>query len=235
MNFLLKDTKQVKFHTDLKDVFLPIRDEVKKYNWLISDYEITTEEVFLDEMIWFTGEELLNIVEEKQIQFIWGSVLGFEKNLDIDFSTNNLTSIADGHNALWSDAPLIQHPDASIEIIAIDSSATVLLSSVDIISRKYKMYYSDAINLNVYNTSLNRQRKVIKEIVEIYFIENLIKKNNMVYISNECSYNLNSYFNILIENIRQTIFENDIFRSINEKDIDLVHAILGSSLNEKSK
>ena len=43
MNWIIRSTKKLKFHTNLEVLLKPIEDELTKFNWLMSDLEILTD------------------------------------------------------------------------------------------------------------------------------------------------------------------------------------------------
>lgn len=233
MNLILTKMDQVREHTNLRDVFLPIREDVIKYNWLISDYEVYDSEIFNGNIRWFTGEELLNITDNNDIQFIWGVISAFDKSFKMDLNNISTIPVSYGHKTLWSDTPRIQHPDSCIEIVCIDSSSTILLSNDKVITSKYKIHYTDAKNLDEQNRLGNRQKRYVQSIVDEYFQINGIDKDNMIYISHGYSYDLKLDYNILIVNLRHVLFESDFLRVPEEKDTDEIFRMLKMSIMKK--
>ena len=45
MNWIIRNTSNLKFHTNLDTLLQPIEKEIERYNWLIADLEINTSEM----------------------------------------------------------------------------------------------------------------------------------------------------------------------------------------------
>ena len=80
--------KGEEYCTHLYRIFIGINMVQKDYNWLITDivaYPKTKEyqDLFSKEYCWLSGEELTNIIEKEDFQWIWGVLSGFEKSIDI--------------------------------------------------------------------------------------------------------------------------------------------------------
>ena len=180
MNYILENTNSIDFFTYLPDVFKAIGNIQTSYNWMITDYECNGYLDFRTDgrVLWYTGDELTELVEKNQIQFIWGVLSGFPKNVTIDRGKSEVFPYADCNSGLWSPHVSIQHPDAEIEIVCFDSSATLFMSLDERISRQYSDYYVDARNLNQMNleTFVNR----VKTMNNIYPIGS-IKRNSPCY------------------------------------------------------
>lgn len=180
MNYILENTEEVEFFTYLTNVFKSIDNIQNNYNWLITDFECnyTPNEKLKGDIAWFTGEELTELVENNDIQFIWGVLSGFPKSYLPDMKSLNVVPYADSNVGLWSPHVQIQHPMAEIEIICWDSSATLLLSLDERISNLFSSYYSDACDLNKLN--LVSFVKRVKGISNIYPVGSM-KRNSPHY------------------------------------------------------
>lgn len=100
-----------------------------------------------DGPFWFTGDELTNLVAEKEIQFIWGVLSGFPHSVTLDLEQLDITP------TIWEDRDLadfpefggrIQHPLAEIEIVCVDSSFMRLCSRDRSISERFRRYFPEA-------------------------------------------------------------------------------------------
>lgn len=220
MNLILEDSNQVKGHTNLAAVFLPFRDEVKQYNWLISDYEVCPSALFNSDIVWLTGEEILYLVENNNIQFIWGIISAFHKNFKLDLDNISIIPVAEEHKTLWSNNPSIQHPESCIEIICWDSTSTIILSNEDTIISKYRNYYTDAKDLNRQNMNVNRQLDFVKSVIKEYISKSKIVEKDIIHVSHGHGYNLDSNFDLVIGNIRYALYKKDfgIIPSIKDED-----------------
>ena len=79
--------KGFKYYTDMRAILEPIRDDFKKYNWLISDCECNyypdKRIPFNGKYTWISGEEFLAIIDEHDIQFIWAVFSAIPKEFSV--------------------------------------------------------------------------------------------------------------------------------------------------------
>jgi hypothetical protein len=45
VNWIIRNTRKLKFHTNLKVLLEPIQDEISNLKWLISDLELNTDQL----------------------------------------------------------------------------------------------------------------------------------------------------------------------------------------------
>ena len=69
--------KGEKYYTYLKELFASIGNVQKEYNWLITGHECYPQnpdyaKKLSQEYCWITGDELTNMVENEDFQWIWG-------------------------------------------------------------------------------------------------------------------------------------------------------------------
>jgi hypothetical protein len=76
----------------------------------------------------------------------------FSKTTSIDLDNLEVIPYADGNPGFWVDNTQIQHPKALIEIVCFDSSLTLLLSKDENLTRQFRMYFPEALDLNEYNS-----------------------------------------------------------------------------------
>ncbi len=143
MNLILENTDQVKFFTNMKDVFLALGDICLDYDWYVSDIE--TNGYLESEDTWFTGEELFSLITKNDIQFIWAMFSAFEKGQRIEI--NESPYIYDNPD-YWNGSdikPQLNH--AKFEIACWDSSATILVGLDQSMASKFIKAYSDTVDL----------------------------------------------------------------------------------------
>lgn len=154
------------FLTDLRLVFEAFGGRQREFNWLITDLELNhyppglpygSDDRSLDAR-WLSGAELSQIVEENDIQFIWGVLSGFRVGVAIDVATLSTYPYADGNRALWEPTVSIQHPLAEVEIVCWDSTATLLLSRDDDLTERFRRFFPEAVDLNEYNRKVASSR-----------------------------------------------------------------------------
>ena len=160
MNLILKDSPQMPWHTDIKLIFDALEGRQREFNWLITEHECycwqLEKDIFSENIVLLSGDELTDIVTNNDIQFVWGILSAFDKSTDIDI--NNL-SIIPTFNGKWKyvgDDVHTQHPLAIVEIVCVDSSYTIFLSKDKDLSDKLLKYYSDAQDLHQWNSKFKK-------------------------------------------------------------------------------
>ncbi|MCU7662423.1 hypothetical protein ACFCVQ_21085 [Bacillus thuringiensis] len=153
MNFILYGSK----HTVLASVFDSFQGREKEFNWLITDMEIVAhqEEKLIRDypkmshpIVWIAGEDLSNIVNKYNPQFIWGVLSAFDKSINIDINNLLVEPYANGNEGLWVPSPNIQHPQAKLEIVCWDSYVTLFFSKDEDIDDKFQDYFKSAKKLD---------------------------------------------------------------------------------------
>lgn len=153
MNFILHGSK----HTVLASVFDSFQGREKEFNWLITDMEIVAhqEEKLIRDypkmsypIVWIAGEDLSNLVNKYNPQFIWGVLSAFDKSINIDINNLLVEPYANGNEELWVPSPNIQHPQATLEIVCWDSHVTLFFSKDEDIDDKFQDYFKSAKKLD---------------------------------------------------------------------------------------
>lgn len=145
-----------KYYTYLYKIFTEINIVQKDYNWLITDivaYPETKEyqDLFSKKYAWLSGDELTNITEKEDFQWIWGVLSGFDKNIDIEEVLKYSLPYADGYEGFWKNPLSLQHPLASIEIVAWDSSLSLIISKNKQIIDNFRLVFPLSEDLEYYN------------------------------------------------------------------------------------
>lgn len=155
MKSAILDTGE-EFYTNLKDIFKAINNNQNCYNWLITDCECYPQnhryaEKLSKDYCWISGEELTNMIEADNFQWIWAVMSGFHKNVSLDEVIRYKLPQANGNQKIWINPIDLQHPLASVEIIAWDGALTILISKEDIIVEQFLRYFKLAKELYEYN------------------------------------------------------------------------------------
>ncbi len=151
------EEKSEKFYTHLKKVFDSIENKQTEYNWLIADYECyptnpKVEAVFNKEYCWLSGQELTDIVNTEDFQWIWGVLSGFDKSIPLSEILRYDLPYADGYGGFWKLPLTMQHPLAEIEIVPWDGSLTLILSRNKDIVDDFRKYFPQSEKLEDYNS-----------------------------------------------------------------------------------
>ena len=154
MNLILERSKQMRWYTDMRLVFSALPGVCETHDWLISDIDCN---FYPDERIAYgtnpvliSGPELLEIVNEHEIQFIWAVFSALPQGTQPDLSN---VPYADGNPAFWTGSPRPQLKEALFEIVCWDSSSTLLIGAPDDIAQRFQSNFTDALDLDVENTN----------------------------------------------------------------------------------
>lgn len=154
---LLEGPTRMLFYTDLRAVFKAIGGRQVEFNWLLTNLECNfyppefQSDLQPDHQIWLSGEKLTRLIEQYDIQFIWAVLSGFAPHVIVNLNQLEVVPYADGNKALWTSSARIQHPLAKVELICWDSSATILLSRDEDLTKRFRAFFPEAIDLEVYN------------------------------------------------------------------------------------
>lgn len=150
MDWIIRRSRQIKFHTDLDAVTKPIKDSVCDFNWLLSDLDFMTDypesiPINFDQDYFFqSGPEFQQLVSSGT-QIIWGVILAIPTDMDFTPSAENLPYV-EGNDRIWEPGG-IQLKEAEIEIDCFDSSYTILKFRQEALSDKFKRDFPEAIAL----------------------------------------------------------------------------------------
>ena len=158
MNWIIRKSNKLLSHTHLNSLLKPIYNEVKNWNWLVSDvdYISNTEDLPIN----FDHDYfVLSPIQFQQLvkadpQIIWGVLLGFQNKQSIDVDEENLP-YAEGNVLIWKNGN-IQHHNAMIEIVCFDSGYTIVKFRDSDLSNKFKAYFDEAVDLEVFSKGIPR-------------------------------------------------------------------------------
>ncbi len=102
-------------------------------------------------IIFIDGKKLAKVLHSNNIQFVWGVLSGFKKDVNIDINNLDVIPFVDGNSSLWTKDVRIQHPLATVEIVCFDSSCTLLLSNDRELLQRFHNVFTDAKDLIKYN------------------------------------------------------------------------------------
>lgn len=129
------------YYTDILKVVNAIGGRNLDYNWLITEIETSTGDYFNDEYVIVSNDELLDNLENKEIQWIWGTFSAIPKKYkQEEILKYNLPGVEN----IDKKEIKIQHPLAEIEIIAYDSTFVQLIAKDKTIAEKFKKLYKKA-------------------------------------------------------------------------------------------
>jgi hypothetical protein len=155
MTLILENTNQVESHTNLFEIIEPFEKEFSELNWLLTnqDYQIFDYEEkgeiekldFESDRITFSGTELLKIIKNRKIDFIWCVFCGFKN--DIPNLKNSELPYADLNSDIWNKPNEFLNENSEIEIISFDGTATIFKTKNKEIENKFREKFTEAKEL----------------------------------------------------------------------------------------
>lgn len=142
MNLILEKTDQVKYFTNMAEVFSALKVHCDDYDWYISDIE--TNGHLISEG-WHSGSVLKSLIQAKDIQFIWAVFSAFP--VGTRFDVDEAPYIYDNPDYWNASDPKPQLQEALFEIGCWDSSATILIGVSEEMAKNFKSTYSDTTEL----------------------------------------------------------------------------------------
>lgn len=151
--------KGEKYYTYLKKLFEAIDNIQLNYKWLISYPECSAsdtdiQKVLENEYCILTGKELTDLVNKEDFQWIWGTFSAFDLSTSNDDILKHKLPENDMYPGFWKNPLTMQHPLSKIEIVAFDSSYTLIFTKDFALPEKFKKYYPKAEDLELVNRSL---------------------------------------------------------------------------------
>ncbi|SJZ78878.1 hypothetical protein SAMN02745116_01428 [Pilibacter termitis] len=138
------------------DILTPTREIISKFNWGISleweneEWEsIFESSMFLTQKYVFVeGEKLIEIMENKEIQFIWSVFSAFPKSISVDRIMSVPLPFVEyneknGYSIYYETPVLIQHALAEKEIVVFDSSYVYIIEREEELIPQLKSVYKD--------------------------------------------------------------------------------------------
>ena len=114
-------------------------------------------EILSKEWCWLTGDELTDMVEDENFQWIWGVLSAFPKHIKKETILKYKLPKARENSKIWQNPISMQHPLSVMEIIAWDSSMTVVISKCDDVINQLKSDKPWAEDLEQYNNSIGKK------------------------------------------------------------------------------
>jgi len=126
-NLILEKTDQLRWYTNMRDVFEAANIVPQDFDWYVSDIETNwTPPGFQPGDQWFTGNELAALLHAYEIQFIWAVFSAVPKGLR---PTAAPAPFVVGNPRYWDNTePGPQLEGALFEIACWDSSGTILIN-----------------------------------------------------------------------------------------------------------
>ncbi|CAM3844895.1 hypothetical protein FLCU109888_04465 [Flavobacterium cucumis] len=152
MNWIIRDTKKLYCHTDLNNLLNSWID-ISKFEWVLSDLDVinfTKKKLPIDFNKSFsviTSDDFKKIIET-DIQIVWGVISTINKSENPKIDKFN-SPFVEGNDNVWINDNF-QIENAIFEITAWDSSYTIIKFKDSELSKKFKLYFDEAIELDKY-------------------------------------------------------------------------------------
>ena len=151
--------KGEKYYTYLKKLFDSIDNMQINYKWLISCYECypanrDIKKTLGNEYCILSGTELTELVNKEDFQWIWGTFSAFDPGTSDEDILKYKLPENDMYSGFWHNPLTLQHPLSKIEIVAFDSSYTLIFTKGSILPAKFEKVYPEAEDMEYVNNSL---------------------------------------------------------------------------------
>jgi len=154
---IIKNLKN-QYFTNLKEVFDVLGSAVEEYNWLLSDYDCNiypSDKIPINKpFVWLDGAKFIDIVEKYKIQFIWGVVTAYVKDIALKDILKYSLPYAEEYTGFWQTPITMQNPLADIEIVSLDSTYLLVISKLPEVIEKFLKEYPDSTDLAEHNSKL---------------------------------------------------------------------------------
>lgn len=156
MDWIIRNTKKLRCHTNLNNLLNSNWIELSEYDWFMSnldvinyaDYDgIELPIDFRDDYFLPTANDFETIIKS-DLQVIWGVIAAVPKDEQPIFDKINFPFV-EGNEAVW-DENYFQLQNSIVEITAWDSSYTIVRFRDEKLSEKFRNYFDEAIELNEY-------------------------------------------------------------------------------------
>jgi hypothetical protein len=154
MNWIIKESKKLQFHTNLEILLYPILNEIKDWKWIFSDIEFVGSSDrlpinFEDDYFILQYEDLKTIMDN-QIQIFWGALIAVPNDYEFKFNNFNELPYVEGNDNIWNN-DYFQINEALMEIDCFDGSYTIIKFKDLNLSIKFRDYFGEAIELEKFN------------------------------------------------------------------------------------
>ncbi len=152
LNWILEKSNKLDFHTNLAKILEPLKINFKNYKWVFNDIDFMSDDILpinLDDDYFILNDLELNKILDVHTQFIWGIISAVPLDEEVILQSNDLPFI-EGNDSIWNNN-IFQIINSEIEIIAFDSSYTIVKFKNKLLSDKFKMFFEEAIELEKFS------------------------------------------------------------------------------------
>lgn len=143
MNWVIKNSKKIKYQTNLEEILKPIWNDLLNYSWIITDVDfINNSQIPLnfENDFFFLDRNEFEKIMKSDTQIIWGIISAVNNNTKID--AEKLLEISSEKSEVWKENTFLI-PESILEIVAYDSTYTILKFKEEKLSKKFKNYFGE--------------------------------------------------------------------------------------------
>ena len=148
--------KGEKYYSYLRKLFSAMGDMQLNYKWLLSNYECYPVDASIQKLLKagyciLGGDQLTELVNTEDFQWIWGTFSAFDPSVDNAEILQYPLPENDMCEDLWKAPLIMQHPLSKIEIVAFDSSSTLIFTRDFSLLETLREVYPQAEDLETLN------------------------------------------------------------------------------------
>ena len=155
MNWIIRSTKKVKFHTNLQEVLKPIWKDLAFHHWILTDLDFMSDDrihINFDHDFFILNHQQFETIYKSNTQIIWGIIAAVPHPIDVNSLQVSQLSAEDPK--VWKSNHFLI-ADSILEIIAVDSGYTIIKFKDGALSEKFKNYFQDqAVDLQTFNKNI---------------------------------------------------------------------------------
>ncbi|WP_312296465.1 hypothetical protein [Chryseobacterium sp.] len=152
MNWIIRSTKKVKFHTNLQEVLHPVWKELSLYHWVMTDLDFICDDpipINFDHDFFVLDHEQFECIYNSNTQFIWGIIAAVPHTAGN--SSSSISQLSAEDPEVWKSNHFLI-AESILEIIAVDSGYTIVKFKDKSLSEKFKNYFQEeAVDLHTFN------------------------------------------------------------------------------------
>ncbi|BAP32726.1 uncharacterized protein CHSO_3689 [Chryseobacterium sp. StRB126] len=152
MNWVIRSTKTVKFHTNLHEILKPIWNDLTSYNWNISDLYFLSDSdipISFEQDFFILDHQQFEQIYNSRTQIIWGIMAAIPGNTEPDVTL--ISTLYADDSRVWEPNHIFVR-ESMLEITAFDSGYTIVKFKDQDLSDKFKDYFQEqAIELQKFN------------------------------------------------------------------------------------
>ncbi|REC61917.1 hypothetical protein DRF65_12880 [Chryseobacterium pennae] len=149
MNWIIRSTKKVKFHTNLQEILKPIWENLPIYNWVLTDLDFVSDDdipINFEQDFFTLNQQQFEQIYHSRTQINWGIIAAVPYHIKPD--PINISQVSAEDSKVW-DSHYFSIPESILEITAFDSGYTIVKFKDKKLSDTFKEYFQEqAIDLD---------------------------------------------------------------------------------------